>query len=172
MLPNTTPTRLGTGSGTIAFCSSSSTLYGFDNQSTGFGFYTMSVDNNGVQQTGIASGLIVGAANITCDANVIYASTGYAVNPLTNTQLGTFFNMLGAKAVAVDDGNDKVFFLNTATSNNAVSVVGFDQTSYTQTGTLSVTAATSPGRDLVRWGPNGLAVATQNQVLLLSGTLP
>jgi hypothetical protein len=132
----------------------------------------MSVDNNGVQQTGIASGLIVGAANITCDANVIYASTGYAVNPLTNTQLGTFFNMLGAKAVAVDDGNDKVFFLNTATSNNAVSVVGFDQTSYTQTGTLSVTAATSPGRDLVRWGPNGLAVATQNQVLLLSGTLP
>lgn len=171
MLPNTTPATFGTGSGTIAFCSSGSNLYGFDNQTTGFGFYTMSVDNSGVQTTGQVQGLIVGAADILCDNDVIYATTGYAVDPLNNTQLGVFPNMLGAAAVTVDDGNKKVFFLTTNTGN-AVSINGFDQSSYSQTGTFSVTGATTAGRDLVRWGTNGFAVATQNQVLILSGTLP
>jgi len=171
MLPNTTPAASGTGSGAIAFCSSGSNLYGFDNQTTESGFYTMSVDNTGVQTTRQVSGLIVGAANILCDNNLIYATTGYAVDPLNNTQLGVFSNMVGSAAVAVDDSNKRIFFLNTNTGN-AVSITGFDQSSYSQTGTLAVTEATSAGRDLVRWGTNGFAVATQNQVLILSGTLP
>lgn len=170
MLPSTTQTA--TGSGTVAFCSSGSTLYGFDNQTTGFGFYTMSVTSSGVQQTGVAPNLIMGAANIICDMNVIYASSGYAVDPVNNKQLGVFSGLMNPGGMAVDDANQKVFFLDTDPNTKAVSIVGFNQTNYSRTGTLSVTAASSPGRDLIRWGPNGLAVATQNQVLLLTGTLP
>jgi sugar lactone lactonase YvrE len=170
MLPNTT--QPGEGSATVAFCDSGSTLYGYDSQATGFGFYTMSVDSSGVQQIGDVSGLIGGIANIICDTNVIYASTGYAVDPLTNTQLGVFSGLMVEAGMAVDDANKKVFFLNTTPSTNAVSIEGFSQTSYSRTGTLPVTSATSPGRDLVRWGSNGFAVATQNQVLVLTGTLP
>jgi len=170
MLPTTT--QKGTGSGTIAFCSSGSTLYGFDNQTTGFGFYTMSVTSSGVQQTGVVPNLIIGAANIICDANVVYASTGYAVDPVNNTQLGVFSGLMNPEGMAVDDANKKVFFLDMDPNTKAVSIVGFNQTNYSRTGTLSVTAASSPGRDLVRWGSNGFAVATQNQVLLLTGTLP
>jgi len=62
--------------------------------------------------------------------------------------------------------------LDTDTTTKAVSIVGFNQTNYSRTGTLSVTAAASPGLDMVRWGTNGFAVATQNQVLLVTGTLP
>jgi len=85
--------------------------------------------------------------------------------------LGVFSGLLGEAGMAVDDANKKVFFLNNP-STNAVSIEGFSQTSYSRSGTLSVTSATSPGRDLVRWGANGFAVATQNQVLVLTGTLP
>jgi DNA-binding beta-propeller fold protein YncE len=101
---------------------------------------------------------------------VIYAYTGYAVDPLTNTQLGIFPGLQIPVAVAVDDPNEKVFFLDNGSLNTTI--VGFDQTSYIRTGTLSVTAATTAGRDLVRWGTNGFAVSTQNQVLLLTGALP
>lgn len=170
MLPDTTASLVG--SGTVAFCSSGSTLYGFDNQSTGFGFYTMSVNSNGVQQTSETPNLIVGVANIICDSNVVYASTGYAVDPLNNTQLGIFSGMHNPSGMAIDDTNKKVFFLDTNSVTNAVTIHGFDQTSYSLTGTLSVNAASSAGRDLVRWGTNGFAVATQDQVLLMSGTLP
>jgi DNA-binding beta-propeller fold protein YncE len=170
MLPDTTASLIG--SGAVAFCSSGSTLYGFDNQTTGFGFYTMSVNSNGVQQTSEVPNLIVGVANIICDSNVVYASTGYAVDPLNNTQLGIFSGMHNPSGMAIDDTNKKVFFLDTNSVTNAVTINGFDQTSYSLTGTLSVNAASSAGRDLVRWGTNGFAVATQDQVLLMSGTLP
>jgi hypothetical protein len=62
--------------------------------------------------------------------------------------------LLGEAGMAVDDANKKVFFLNNS-SANAVSIEGFSQTSYSSTGTLSVTSATSPGRDLVRWMRTG-----------------
>lgn len=168
MLPNTT----GRDSSTVAFCSSGSTLYGYDNQTTAFGFYTMSVDSNGVQQIGYVPGLITGVGNIICDANVVYASTGYAVDPINDTSLGVFSGLLGPSGMAVDDANKKVFFLDTDPTTKAVTIVGFDQTNYSGTGRLPVTEATSPGKDLVRWGKNGFAVATQDQVLILSGTLP
>jgi hypothetical protein len=156
---------------TVAFCNSGSVLYGLDGQSSD-AFFTMSVDGTGALQTGAAEGLIGGKeANIICDANIVYASTGYAVDPLSNTQLGIFPGLQTPAALAVDDTNEKVFFLDN-NSGNSVSIVGFDQSSYSQTGTLSVTAATSSARDLARWGANGFAVATQSQVLLLSGTLP
>lgn len=166
MLPNIT-----NHGNTVAFCSSGSVLYGFDNQISST-FLTMSVNATGVQQTGSASGLIGGVANIICDNNVIYASTGYVVDPLSNTQLGVFSGLLSPGGVAVDDSNQKVFFLTNSTSTNPISIVGFSQSSYSQTGTLAVTGATSPGHDLARWGTNGFAVATQNQVLLVTGTLP
>ena len=163
MLPNTT-----NDGDTVAFCNSGSVLYGF-----GFAFFAMSVDGTGVQQTGAVSGLIGGAIgpNIVCDANVIYASTGYAVNPLTSTQLGIFSGLMRPAAVAVDDPNQKVFFLDND-SGTAVSIVGFDQNSYSPTGVLPAGGAINPGHDLVRWGTNGFAVATQNQVVLVTGTLP
>jgi hypothetical protein len=170
MLPNTT--RMTVGSGTIAFCNSGSTLYGFDNQTTGFGFYTMSVNSNGVQQTGVVPNLIIGAANIICDSNIIYANTGYAVDPVNTKQLGAFSGLMNPSGMAVDDANKKVFFLDYNANTKAVSIVGFNQTNYSRTGTVSVSAAASPGQDLVRWGTNGFAVATQNQVLFVTGTLP
>jgi hypothetical protein len=74
--------------------------------------------------------------------------------------------------MAIDDTKKKVFFLDTDSTTNAVTIDGFDQTSYSVTGILSENAASGAGRDLVRWGTNGFAVATQNQVLLLSGVLP
>lgn len=170
MLPNSTAKNVG--SGTIAYCNSGSTLYGFDNQTSGFGFYTMSVNGSGVQQTGVVPNLIIGAANIICDSNVIYASTGYAVDPVNTKQLGAFSGLMNPSGMAVDDANKKVFFLDYDTNTKAVSIVGFNQTNYSRTGTVSVPAAAGPGLNLVRWGTNGFAVATQNQVLLVTGTLP
>lgn len=104
MLPNIT-----NHGNTVALCSSGSVLYGFDNQISGT-FLTMSVNATGVQQTGSASGLIGGVANIICDNNVVYASTGYVVDPLSNTQLGVFSGLLSPGGVAVDDSNQKVFY--------------------------------------------------------------
>jgi len=132
----------------------------------------MSVDATGVKQTGEVQGLITGGANIQCDQNVIYATSGYAVDPVRNSQLGKFSGMHNPIALALDDTNKKVFFLDADSTTKAVSIVGFDQTNYNRTGSLPVTSSTGTAQDLVRWGTNGFAVATQNQVLILTGTLP
>jgi hypothetical protein len=164
LLPNTT-----NDGNLIAFCDSGSVLYGTDNQ-VSLALFTMSVSSTGLQQTGAATGLIGRTLNIICESNVIYATTGYTADPLADKQLGIFPGLINPVALAVDDPNKKVFFLDNG--SGTPSVVGFDQTSYGRTGALSVTAATSMGHDLARWGTNGFAVATQNQLILVTGALP
>jgi len=154
----------------VAFCDLGSVLYGTDNQIS-LALFTMSVSSTGVQQTGAASGLIGRAVNIICDSNVIYATTGYTVDPLTDTQLGVFAGLTTPVAVAVDDASQNVYFLDGADSNS-LSIVSFDQKTFSQTGTLPVTRASSSGQDLARWGTNEFAVATQKQIILVTGTLP
>ncbi|NBD21454.1 hypothetical protein GTZ97_12345 [Aquabacterium fontiphilum] len=89
VLPNRTPGH--TGSNTIEFGANGSILYGYNNETTEFGFRTMSVNNAGVSTTSVTGGALYGFyQTFTYEAGLAYSSSGVVFNPSTGEQLGKF----------------------------------------------------------------------------------
>lgn len=80
-----------TGSNSIEFGANGSTLYGYNNETTEFGFRTMSVNASGVTTTSVKSGALYGFyKTFTYDSGLAFSSTGEVFNPATGEQLGAF----------------------------------------------------------------------------------
>ncbi|HET8666929.1 MAG TPA: putative Ig domain-containing protein, partial [Terriglobales bacterium] len=168
--PNTTPGH--TGSNVIEFSDSPSNLYGYNNETTEFGFRRMNVDANGVSVIDTNSNLISGfGVNIAHDSGMIYATTGAIVDPVADTLLGRFPDVNYSSGVLPDKAAGRVYFLSTASGGNAA-IAAYDKSTFAQIGSIAVPGARGTGRDFVRWGTSGFAVATASQVLITSGLLP
>lgn len=80
-----------TGSNTIEFGADGKTLYGYNNETTDFGYRIMSVNGSGVTTTSVTSGALYGFnKTFTYDSGLAFSSTGEVFNPATGEQLGAF----------------------------------------------------------------------------------
>lgn len=164
---NVTPNH--TGSNVIEFSASADTLYGYNNETTEYGFRRMAVGASGVTVLDVQGSfpnppgaLIEGSADIRFNAGRIYTTTGRVIDPVNRSILGTFVLPAGASAVAPDTAapTGRVYFL----SNSA----GWTVRAYAQTSAQPPAAIMSvPGAgvsdsasSLIRWGSNGLALRT------------
>ena len=166
MRPTTTPSH--TGSNVIEFSDSASTLYGYNNETTDFGFRTMSVDTAGVTTTNTTGSLITGfSTDIAFDGGRIYATSGRVIDPVTRTLLGTFS---ASGPLASDSKKGRTFFV--TGSGSTLKLTAYSQQTYVPLGSLTVTSASGSGSSLIRWGTSGLAFRTSaNQVFLVNTTL-
>jgi hypothetical protein len=152
VLPNRTPGH--TGSNTIAFGENGSTLYGYNNETTEYGFRTMSVNNAGVSTTSVTSSALYGFhQTFTYEAGLAYSSSGVVFNPSTGEQLGQFSLPYGAtftasvsnkRAYAIDGAMQlTVFDFDTFTPIAAYNLAGqlndthISKLIYTQSGSLA-----------------------------------
>ena len=86
--PNVTPGHTGSN---VIEAASASTLYGYKNSSSGFWFYTLTVDADGVTRTDSTKTAISGfSVDIAYDDGRIYGSNGAVIDALTKAHLGTF----------------------------------------------------------------------------------
>ena len=167
MRPNTT--QVHTGSDRIEFSSSPDTIYGFNNETTEFGFRILTVDANGVKQAQNFGSSPIGGfgADMKYEGGRIYATSGSVLNPDTGTLLGKF-NFAGtASGLAPDKSLGRSFFALSA-SSPAVSV--FDNSTFTSIGSQAIPGLTlnASGDDvMVRWGDDGLAMRGTGQVFIL-----
>jgi len=153
-----------TGSNVIEFSASASTLYGYNNETSEFGFRTMSVGESGVSVIDVTQGLISGYhVDIEFDAGLIYATSGRVVDPETLTLAGTY----GASGLIEPDSTiDRTFFL---TENT---LLAFDQDTFAPAGSLDIEGITGTPSSLIRWGGDGLAFRTSSgQVFLIRTSL-
>jgi putative hemolysin len=147
-------------SNAIEFSASASTLYGYNNETSLFGFGTMSVDESGVSVANVTQNLISGyRVDIEFDAGLIYATSGCVVDPEALTLAGTY----GASGlVEPDSTTGRTFFL---TGNT---LLAFDQQTFAQVGSLDIEGVTGTPSSLIRWGEDGLAFRTSSgQVFLV-----
>jgi hypothetical protein len=172
---NMTPTQ--TGSNVIEFSASADTLYGYNNETTGFGFYTMTVDASGITVANVhdsfnpAGALISGfGTDIRFNAGRIYSTTGRAIDPVNRTLLGTPYVLpSGALSVAPDSATQagRVYFLS---NSGGWTVRAYSQTSaQPPAAIMSFPTAAGTASSLVRWGTNGLAFLTSTgQVFVIN----
>ena len=157
-----------TSSSVIEFSSSPSILYGYNNETTDWGFRTMSVDASGVTTTNVQSNLISGfGTDIQFEGGRVYSTNGRVIDPVSRTLLGTFSlpSPPDYRGVVADPSLGRVFFLHS--SSQFIRILAFDINTFTQTGSFTLPlpgTSLNPG-SFVRWGSNGLAFKTGTQVI-------
>lgn len=158
--PATTPDH--TGSNVIEFGNNSTRLYGYNNESTEFGFRTMAVGSTGVSTTNVAANLMGGfGVDFIFGGNRVFSTTGRVIDPVSRTLLGT---ISAGGPVAFEESSNRVFFAVTG------QVRVFDASTFLLVGTIPVAGLSGP-EGVVRWGGDGLAIRTSASVFIVNSTL-
>lgn len=145
--PNTTPYYVTIGS--LVASNSSNRLYGYDNEDTGFDFYQLNVDANGInvgqKSDSFGTGILQGFnAVIRFDKGngLVYATNGTVVDPAALTHVGAYpisSSLSGFPSNIVDvmpsDSENRVYFLAGAANSsysNAASLAVYNQSTFQQ----------------------------------------
>ena len=175
-----------TGSNVIEFSHSASTLYGYNTESTEFGFRRMAVDASGVSILDVTPNIInVFSADIKFDAGRIYsirfdvtnALIGTAIDPVSVSIVETYSGLQSLPSflplVEPDSSIGRVFFLVKDFNEPRPKLLAFSQSGFNQLGSFDLVDATGSPASLIRWGAKGLAFRTdEGKVFLIqSGKL-
>jgi hypothetical protein len=155
-----TTTLLSEGSNVIEFSGSAATLYGYDNEDTGFEFRRMSVHASGVTTTGIVKNLIRGFyTDIEYNNGRIYSSNGEIIDPVAMTLLYIIpMSSNDRNLVRVDSSLGRIFFVTAPMAAGANMLMAFDNNTNTALGSQEI-ERTGFWNSFVRWGTDGVAMA-------------
>lgn len=150
---------------------SPTTLYGYDNYSSGFELIDFTVSSTGVTGINIGNNLISGfGLRIKYSNGLIYATGGRVVNPSTRTIVGSFAS--GGSTMAIDSAAGRIYFL----YENVLTA--YDTNTFLLIGSVTLPALNGTPYNLVRWGENGLAFrvysgssGSNSQLYLVQSTL-
>lgn len=162
-----------TGSNVIEFSESSSVLYGYNNESTEYGFRTMSVSNSGVSITSTVSSLISGfGLDILFENGVVYASSGQAIDPRAGTLLGTYTasgsGFFPSSYVSVDSAIDRVYLLRADGFDGTTKLHVFDRTRFIEIAAVTIPDLRGTIRSFIRVGEDSFALGNDTgQVYLV-----
>jgi Bacterial Ig-like domain (group 3)/Calx-beta domain len=156
----TTPSH--TGSNVIEFSSSAATLYGYNNETTEFGFRKMTVSASGLSVASTASSVISGfGVDIRYDNGRIYTTSGRVLDPESGSLLGLFN---GASGLVVPDATAGRIYYLTGLGSSTLTLKVYDPNTFTQTGTLDITGVTGTPVSFIKSGANLLAFGTGSEV--------
>ena len=162
-------TPRNTGSNVIEFSTTSSTLYGYNNETSEFGFRTMSVTPSGVTVTNVRQGLITQfGIDIQFESGRIYSTNGRIVDPVSGTLIATIPLPSGSGSfagVVADPSLERVFYL--LANPSSVRILAYELKTFGQVGsmTLPVSGSLFDFSSLIRWGEKGLAFKSETEVI-------
>ena len=165
----------------IEFAPTGSTLYGYDKQTSNSVLRRLSVGASGVTLN-LTPAVNLGVyGDFEVSGNLLYHSSGRVVNTDTFTLAGQYQGMTTgsyypARAVAVDEPNNRVYFvtdnLRFSPGQQAyVTVWAYEKDTFAFAGKSDVTGITGNVTSLVRWGARGLAFRDGAYVYLLQTDL-
>jgi hypothetical protein len=158
----TTVTQGHTGSDRIAASPSATRLYGYNNETTEFGFRTIAVTAAGATEEAVKDGLISGfGTDIESDGGLVYATTGALVDGDALALLGTFPT---SGVVRPDAANGRAHFFSDTTLRT------YQYRSFGFIGSAMIPEAAGAGT-VIRWGNDGLALRTATQIVFVRGSL-
>jgi hypothetical protein len=188
MNPNSSPRHLGvclyddgvkrarctqghTGSNSIEFGETGSVLYGYNNETTDFGFRTIGVLGDGLQELRSTGGLINSFyTRIHYASGRVYSNNGVVIDAERHVRVGTFGGglandalpdpVLGRVFAVYGDGTLTAWDMNTFTTLGSITLPGF-----------SDDHPANRRVRIVRWGTDGLAVSDGHKLFIVRTTL-
>lgn len=170
--------------GALAFGSSASTLYISSNAIGGY-LYKLTVDSTGITASSQLSTGTTAGNTMQYDNGRLYIPSGVVLDANTGAQLGQFSttNTSSTTPVAATGPIVSDSTLNHAwivpSNNNASQLLSFDETTFnpldsvplTGVGSIPSSTVVSGPADLIRWGQDGLAFHTTNQLYVIQGPI-
>jgi trimeric autotransporter adhesin len=168
--PTRAPGFSGTGHSfdSLQWGADATALYAANGSDTGFDFYTLAVNADGVSLTHDYGGAFSSFANrIHFDpvTGLVYSDDGHAVDPATGLPAGTY----GVSGIMIPDGAaGAAVFVTSDFASSTATVRTFDLAHFTSRGTLDIPRLSGQPRGrLLRWGSDGIAfLTTGGQVVL------
>jgi hypothetical protein len=165
--PTTVPGYAASGHlfDSLQWGATSTALYASNTETSGFDFYTMSVNSAGATfDNDYTLSFSTYGARIHFDSGngLIYADTGQTINPLTGNPLQQFFE---DGPMTPDSSINRAFFVDLNGD-----VFAFSQATFSEMSSFTVPNIDFPLR-MIRWGTNGIAFNTlDGSVYLIGGT--
>lgn len=154
-------TQRHTGSNRIVRGPTSTRIYGYNTESTEFGFRSIFVAADGLTEEIVKEGLIDQVADIEYDGGFVYSETGVVIEVPSMNRVGT---IAAGGTVWPDAAHGRVHFL------AAETIQTFHYTSFAFIGRFADHTLFLLTR-LKRWGPDGLVAGGGDRVVLLRGSL-
>jgi len=151
-----------TGPNAIEFSSTADTMYGYENDGSGFYFFELRVDPDGVTIIDDWRYLFSGFhVDIEFAHGRVYSSNGTAVGLPGPAVVGVFSGVgSNMHAVAVDPASNRVYYLTSETAENSHAIEIFDLTTFVLLDRVPVPGVNGTPENLVQWGPDALAFRT------------
>ena len=151
-----------TGSNRIEASSSGHRMYGYNNETTEFGFRRLLVLGEGVMQDGVFGGVATGfGTDLIFDGGLLFTTRGRVVEPESHTVLGTIG---GSGFMRPDVANGRVHFFDSG------ALEAYHYATFTSLGSISIPSATG-ATILVRFGTDGLAFGGHDTVTFVRSEL-
>lgn len=153
-----------TGGSRLAFLESPDTIFGYNNLSTGYNFFTIGIDGDGARHLDDTRGLIEGFyTDIEGAAGRIYGTDGSIIDAGAKRKVGTID---GSIALAVDPEMGRAYLVEDA------SIGVYDLNTFQRLGTIEAQgwAFEHPAsiiRRVVQWGADGIAFVDPDEVFIL-----
>ena len=139
-------------------------IYGYDNESSEFGFRSLVVAADGLHEETVNTTLLVGyGLDLEYDGGFVYSTNGVVVSVPAMSKAGAI-SVIGY--LRPDAANARVHFFN----NNGPTIFTYHYSAFTSLGSFT-NAALQGHKKLVRWGSDGLALGGGATIVLLRGTL-
>jgi hypothetical protein len=141
--------------GPVEFSASPNMFYGYDNTSTAFTLFNVSIDANGLNNVSSTRNLVYAFGNLDMKfaEGKIFTVSGRVADPVSKTLLGTYSGAgTGVMTFTIDTTSRRVFIASTS----GISV--YDMDTFVKLGVITLPALGGSPAGLVRWGENGLAL--------------
>ncbi|MBI1227525.1 MAG: T9SS type A sorting domain-containing protein [Bacteroidetes bacterium] len=170
MRPNTT--QVHTGSNSLAFGESPDVLYGYNNETTEFGFRSINVSTNGLNEVAVAANLISGfGPRIEGHGSMVYSNSGSVINVSGIAPLlqGAYDLPVPSYYAAVEPAPDSnVVYFVVGYSQSSISLRTFQKNTFTLLEEKPLNGTSGYIGSLVNWGSGGkLAFNTDEMVVIL-----
>lgn len=163
-LPNVTPRTSETNE--IEAGDDGVSLYGYNNETSGFQFRQLYIDSNGVYISSSEPNTFGAySLKIRYSAGRVYASNGKIVEAANGNPVGIFSLGGFADGIAVDKRNSRVLFV------MGSSLKAFRTTTFQPIGTVNLPTSVDTPAQLTRWGRRGVAYRTSGGKLALAESL-
>ena len=154
-----------TGSNIIEPSADPTIYFGYNTESTEYGFRRLKLDANGMTQLEVNDTLFSGFyIDMRSAGDKVFSTSGVVVNGAQMKRLGTFGT---SGLVAPDLASNRVFYLEPASSSSFDKITAYDPVTFSRILSLTLPTTYSSPASFIRWGAAGLAFRTSSTVYLM-----
>lgn len=166
-----------TGSNRIEPSSDPTVFFGYNNETTEYGFRQLKLSANGMAEVQVKEGLFSGFYNdFHSDGNQAFSDVGEVADGALMKRLGAFTLPSGGGASRPDLASNRVYFLEGTGSSNyypsAYDKIGaYAPTTFALIKRVSLPSSYDTVGGFIRWGANGLAFRSSAGIVILNSSL-